>query len=204
MDFDPSSATYDSRGRRHVGVHLLGHSFGTFVMAWIIRRRPDLVKFATFLDPVCFRLFSPDLAYNMVYREPKTWLQVGMQYFAAKELHISQCLTRQFNWGQFVLWPEKLKCPTLAVLSGCDSVLPAHSVRVYLSAADEIRSQSLAELRERQVPNEVKASLSPIGVQFYANMGHGEWMARPGARPVLEQIRDSIVGLEKKGVNLDI
>ena len=50
----------DWRGKAY-GAHFVGHSFGTFVMSWVIRRRPDLVKFATFTDPVCFRLHSPDL-----------------------------------------------------------------------------------------------------------------------------------------------
>lgn len=45
------------------GAHFIGHSFGTIVLAWLVNKRPDLVKHATFLDPVCFLLMKPDIRY---------------------------------------------------------------------------------------------------------------------------------------------
>ena len=34
------------------GAHFIGHSFGTIVLSWVMNQRPELVSFASFLDPV--------------------------------------------------------------------------------------------------------------------------------------------------------
>ncbi|CAD7923039.1 unnamed protein product [Amoebophrya sp. A25] len=141
FQFGPGMDAKKRMALRRTGAHFVGHSFGTFVMSWVIRRRPDLVKYATFIDPVCFRLLSPTLCYSMVYREPRTWIQTAIHYIVSKEFSIASCLQRKFPWNQFVLWPEKLRFPTNIILHGCDSMIPAHSVRTQISAVIELRKQ---------------------------------------------------------------
>ena len=37
----------------------VGHSFGTAVVAWVVKQAPELVYAALFLDPICFLLVRP-------------------------------------------------------------------------------------------------------------------------------------------------
>mmetsp|Transcript_3169 Transcript_3169/g.7425 ORF Transcript_3169/g.7425 Transcript_3169/m.7425 type:complete len:1296 (-) Transcript_3169:261-4148(-) len=225
----PPSFTPGSKKRRFPhGAHFIGHSFGTFVMSWVIRRRPDLVAYATFVDPVCFRLFSPDLAYNMVYREPPTWIQAGIQYGVARELHVAQSLRRRLFWQQWILWPEKLKFPTNVVLSGLDSMIPAHSIRTHLVAINELRRLKREELLAKRsraagagrrgkevldVSGEEgeprlgeqslfslaeKRKLARISVLWFPHLGHGEFLARPKAKPALEEIIARVGRIERE------
>merc|ERR1711920_481510 len=97
-----------------------------------------MVQMATFIDPVCFLLVKPDVCYNFVYRRPQTPLHLLINYFAARELFIANSLSRNFFWFENVLWPEQLGAkPSLVVLSGCDAIVPAHSIRRYLTAYKE-------------------------------------------------------------------
>ncbi|CAD7952106.1 unnamed protein product [Amoebophrya sp. A120] len=186
------------------GAHFIGHSFGTFVMAWMIRRRPHLVAYATLIDPVCFRLFSPDIAYNMVYREPKTWIQTAIQYFVAKEIHVAQSMARRMVWQSWILWPEKLKFPTNVILSGLDSIIPAHSIRTHLVAHSEMRRQKMAEILQKKknrwdkIPKQVKKKNAKISVLWLPNLGHAEFMVRPRAKPAFEEIIARIGRLEEQ------
>jgi pimeloyl-ACP methyl ester carboxylesterase len=78
----------------------IGHSFGSIVVAWMAKS-PDtreMVGSTTFIDPVCFLLCKHDVAYNFLYREPTTLMQLIIHYFAARELHIAYALSRHFFW----------------------------------------------------------------------------------------------------------
>jgi len=146
--------------------HFIGHSFGSVVLAWVTRQRPDLISKATFIDPVVFLLCKSDVAYNFIYRVPSNAFEHVMQYFVSRELYIAHSLSRNLFWHESILWTEDLQYPggTLVVLSGCDSIVPAHSVRRYLQCA---RHSSQPE------------------VLFFAEMGHAAFLLHPDA---IEQI----------------
>merc|ERR1719240_1653518 len=120
--------------RGHSSGHFIGHSFGSVPVAWMVRRAPDMVQVATFIDPVCFLLVKPDVCYNFIYRAPTTPARLIMEFFAARELYTAHSLSRNFFWFENHLWAEELTMPSLVVLSGMDTIVPAHSVRRYLAA----------------------------------------------------------------------
>ncbi|CAK0815001.1 unnamed protein product, partial [Prorocentrum cordatum] len=41
--------------------HFVGHSFGTFLVSWMLRYQPGHVERCTFVDPVCFMLLKAEL-----------------------------------------------------------------------------------------------------------------------------------------------
>eukprot|EP01052_Picozoa_sp_SAG31_P053606 SAG31_NODE_13830_length_843_cov_1.733871_1_plen_217_part_01 len=57
----------------------IGQSFGTAVIAWVLKQAPDLVYACMFQDPICFLLHSPSLAANFFYREPQNLSEWGMR-----------------------------------------------------------------------------------------------------------------------------
>lgn len=140
----------------NASAHFVGHSFGSIVLAWMIKEAPSLVSFVTFVDPVCFLLIKPDVCYNFMYRAPQTPTQLLTHYFVARELYIAHSLSRNFFWYQNLLWPEEVTMPALVVLSGFDSIVPAHSVRRYLMAYKH------------------KHELSRLRMLWFPQMGHGE------------------------------
>merc|ERR1711862_277637 len=62
----------------HSRACFIGHSYGTAVLSWIIRSRPDIVAQPIFLDPICFLLANPDVAYNFIYRRPNNVFMLGV------------------------------------------------------------------------------------------------------------------------------
>eukprot|EP00494_Astrolonche_serrata_P007708 UN07741 len=69
--------------------HFVGHSFGSIPIAWMVREQKAMVSGRTFIEPVCFLLLKPDIAYNFVYRKPRNWGQLLISWFGARELHIT-------------------------------------------------------------------------------------------------------------------
>lgn len=86
----------------------IGHSMGSTVLAWIIKRKPHLVRKAIFIDPVCFLLHLPDIAYNFVYRKPKTFVEWLLWWFASRELYVTWTLNRCFYWFQNILFANEI------------------------------------------------------------------------------------------------
>jgi len=136
--------------------HWVGHSFGSVVLAWVVRQKRSMVRFCSFIDPVCFLLVKPDIAHNFVYRKPETPTQLLIHWFVARELHIAHTLSRNFFWDENIVWAEDLTFPTLVILSGQDSIVPSFSVRRYLNVAKR------------------KGHLFPLEVHWFEELGHGE------------------------------
>jgi len=136
--------------------HFVGHSFGSLPMAWMAKIAPKYVSRMTFMDPVCFLLVKPDVCYNFMYRQPADPTQLLINYFLAQELYIAHSLSRNFFWHQNQLTPEELPGPTMVVLCGRDSIVPAHSVRRYLSAYRH------------------KRRLRSPRILWFPDLGHGE------------------------------
>lgn len=162
----------------HTSAHFVGHSFGSIVVAWMCRNAQETVAVATFLDPVCFLLIKPDVCYNFMYRKPETATQLLMHYFVARELFIAHSLSRNFFWYQNLLWPEELQVPCMVMLSGEDSIVPAHSVRRYLTG-----------WIERQKGNSFR-------LLWFPNMGHGEMNFGPVGLAACKRIVAEMMSLE--------
>jgi len=132
----------------------------------------------TFIDPVCFLLIKPDVCFNFMYREPADPTQLLINYFLAKELYIAHSLSRNFFWEQNLLWPEELQGPTLVVLCGRDSIVPAHSVRRYLTTYKQ------------------QCNLSSLRVLWFPDLGHGEINFGPIGEAACTRIVSEMLQLE--------
>jgi pimeloyl-ACP methyl ester carboxylesterase len=83
--------------------HLIGHSFGTFVVAHMRKLFPETVLSVLLCDPVCMLTCFPKLLYNFIYRgvsfrellddpvEMARWL-------VARDLCIASTFCRHFFW----------------------------------------------------------------------------------------------------------
>jgi pimeloyl-ACP methyl ester carboxylesterase len=123
--------------------HWIGHSFGTFVVGWIAKRRADYISGMSFVDPVSFNMLEPDLPFNFLYRTPSTGFDLLVWYAAAQEINTSRAIRRHFTWYENILYPEQLprkvseRGETVGVnahvyLSGNDTIINAASVKEYL------------------------------------------------------------------------
>lgn len=163
---------------RHPRAHFIGHSFGTVVLAWMVLRAPSLVSQVTFIDPVCFLLVKPDVCHNFIYRKPATPTQLFFNFFGARELFIAHSLSRNFFWFENLLWPEQLTMPALVVLSGKDSIVPAHSIRRYLAAYKH---------RHR---------MHRLRLSWFPDLGHGEMNLGPQGTAAMRTVFDDMLALE--------
>lgn len=116
----------------HTKACFIGHSFGTFVMAWVSRWRPDIVEKALFLDPVCFLLSQPDVAFNVLYRQPRNWFTHLAANAVFWELYTANSLHRNFIWYNNVLWLDELPKKSMIALSGMDDIANAGVVRCFI------------------------------------------------------------------------
>ncbi|GJE96956.1 alpha/beta hydrolase [Phanerochaete sordida] len=113
-----------------------GHSYGT-VLAAHIMRSPTLAQRVTawlLVDPIPFLLHLPAVAYNFVYRAPRTANEWQLWYFASRDPDIARALARHFFWAESILWREDLAGRRVGVvLSGRDQIVDADEVRRYLT-----------------------------------------------------------------------
>ncbi|CAK9076691.1 unnamed protein product [Durusdinium trenchii] len=110
----------------------LAHSYGTFVMSWVLRFRRDIVAKTVMLDPVALLLAQPDVAYNFLYRHPDNPMLKVVANFVRWELFAAHVLMRHFYWHQNVVWKEDLPPNSLVVMSSHDDICNAHYIRRYL------------------------------------------------------------------------
>jgi len=120
------------RSHGHEQACFIAHSYGTVVLSWVVRAKKSIVAKAVFLDPVCFLLVQPDVAFNVLYRKPKNWFMTAAANIAFWELYTANTLMRNFYWYHNVLWPDELPEKTVVVLSSHDDICDAWAVKCYL------------------------------------------------------------------------
>ncbi|KIJ19163.1 hypothetical protein PAXINDRAFT_166994 [Paxillus involutus ATCC 200175] len=122
-------------------VVVASHSYGTVVTAHIFRS-PEVaprVAATLFVDPIPFLLHLPDVAYNFMYRSPRTANEWLIWYFASRDPDVSRTLARHFFWSENTLWKEDLDGKAVAVtLGGQDQVVNSEAVRRYLTGEDKM------------------------------------------------------------------
>ncbi|KZT69894.1 hypothetical protein DAEQUDRAFT_668977 [Daedalea quercina L-15889] len=126
----------------HISTFVLAaHSYGTVLSAHILRD-PEFSKriTATFLiDPIPFLLYLPPVAYNFVYRVPRSASEWQLWYFASRDPDIARALSRHFFWSENLLWKEDLgRCETAVVLCGQDQIVDSTEVLRYLTGTDDV------------------------------------------------------------------
>lgn len=137
-----------------------GHSLGTVVTSWIVHLRPDLCRKIILIDPVCFLLHLPDVAYNFLYREPVTANHWLYWYFVSNEPGIAWFLGRGFYWFENILWLEEIPktCDLTVFLSENDMIVDIPSVFKYLTgetipfnSGDKLKSGDKVVRKSRDV-----------------------------------------------------
>lgn len=120
------------RAYGHCRACFVAHSYGTFVLSWVVRERRDLVARAVLLDPVCFLLSQPDVAFNFLYRVPDSLTMMVVAHLVRWELFSANVLMRHFYWYHNVLWREELPEECVVVLAAQDDITDPQAVRSYL------------------------------------------------------------------------
>lgn len=77
-----------------IGACFIGHSYGTCILTWILKYRKNLVRSAIFLNPLCFELYNSSLCYKFLYKKPKNFTHMLINYIFAKEMNVALSLTR--------------------------------------------------------------------------------------------------------------
>lgn len=155
----------------HTSACFVAHSYGTFVLSWMLRAQPDLVAKAVLLDPVCFLLAQPDVAFNFLYRRPSNPFLLMVAHFVRWELFSANVLTRQFYWYHNVLWQDELPEQCVVVVSGGDDIINARAVRRYLE-----------EHQKRQAAANGKMDPHQLQLLWFEGFFHGEVLISKSAQ----------------------
>ena len=123
---------------------LVGHSYGTVISTHLLKspRTANLIGPVVLIDPICFLLHLPDVAYNFTARQPSHGhaKELVLWYFGSMDIGIAHTLGRRFFWVENILWKEDLRDEdgeerdVTVVLSGKDDIVDVNAVRRYLSS----------------------------------------------------------------------
>jgi len=119
---------------------VVSHSYGTAVTAHIFRSPllSSRVAATLFVDPINFLLHHPSVAYNFLYRSPRSANEWQLWYFASRDPDIARTLGRHFFWTECILWKEDLAEKNISiVLSEMDQIVDTRSVRKYLTGKED-------------------------------------------------------------------
>ncbi|KAJ3060477.1 hypothetical protein HDU98_003554 [Podochytrium sp. JEL0797] len=121
-------------------IHLVGHSWGTAVVSWMIKQSTCTIASVVFLDPIVFFPVQQELAFNFVHRKPgynTTEVRANeymIHFIVAREIHISHTISRHFSWHHNLLWPDELPHHHLVVGARRDMLFNGNSMSKYLEA----------------------------------------------------------------------
>lgn len=112
---------------------IIGHSYGTAVMSWIIQAYPHIVASVVLLDPFVLMLHLPDTVINFLYKK-REYNTLGI---LQSDPYINWVLRRHFWWVSSILWLEDIEnIPAVVVLCMKDQILPAQAIKEYIEGHD--------------------------------------------------------------------
>lgn len=164
---------------------LVGHSFGSAVAANILRDSEvaKRVKATVLIDPICFLLHLPDVAYNFTRRAPSRANEHMLHYFASQDMMTSHTLARRFFWSEHVIFKEELKdLSVTVVLSGQDLIVPAKVVWTYLTGKDMVQSTSTPGSAGNGSNGDTEWRDGRLRVLWFEKFDHAGMFASKGAR----------------------
>lgn len=146
--------------------HFVGHSFGSFLLAWMLRYRRSYVERVTFMDPVCFLLLKVLVEgheLQQVRHETRMdAMEMAIKYFVLTELFVCNFVCRCFFWEESQLDMQDLADrEALLVLEAEDAIVPTHSLRCLVAA----------ELSRRISVDEKSATLSVFWIEGQPHAG---------------------------------
>ncbi|KAJ3083468.1 hypothetical protein HDU99_009403 [Rhizoclosmatium hyalinum] len=103
--------------------HIVGHSWGTAVAAWMIKLSKFTVS-SVLLDPIVFFAILPDLAFNFVHRNPG---------HNTKQTRANEYI-RHFSWHHNLLWPDELPVNHHIFAARDDMLFDGRAMEKYLES----------------------------------------------------------------------
>ena len=116
----------------------IGHSYGTFIVSWVMKYCPQLVESAVFLDPGCFLLHFTKCLKAIIYKDAMTEAEKLFQYFLRSELNFNNHCRRHFLWYRNILFFDEIKCKAVVIISDQDDIMPVDEIREYHKDHDSI------------------------------------------------------------------
>jgi len=137
---DKLLALFDSLGldqsRRLV---LCGHSYGSFVISWLLRRAPTLNCRLVLVDPVTLYLVVPKVCYAFLYKRPEDAFETIVRLWAAEEIGVARAMRRHFNWLDCVQYADELPAYSQVFLSEKDHIVPVEIVHAECMDSKHVR-----------------------------------------------------------------
>ncbi|KAI9226601.1 MAG: hypothetical protein DHS80DRAFT_18484 [Piptocephalis tieghemiana] len=120
--------------RGHHQAVWVGHSLGSSVVAGACRWARESVAATVFIDPICFLLHYPNVAWNFVHRRGIGADERFTEYFASRELSISRYISRDFQWWHSCVFADQIPQGqnSSVYLSAQDALVPSARVKAYL------------------------------------------------------------------------
>lgn len=138
------------------GAHFVGHSFGSFLVAWMLRYQRSYVWRCTFMDPVCFLLLKVLVDAHKI--QQLRWdlgmdtMEIAIKYFVLTELFVCNFVCRCFFWEESQLSMCDLEgTEALLVLESDDKLVPSHSVRLLACQEQHRRAQEIGCTASKQL-----------------------------------------------------
>ena len=160
------------------GAIIVGHSFGTTVMSWLVQAMPKRIAGAVFLDPVVFMLHLRDISFNWMYGSVTN---VGHESanrgvedifgIVKTELFAANAVQRHFNWARNILWAHELqerKVESLILVSGSDKVVPSLEVARHVD--------------DHNILMQSEGKRSYVDSEIFDDAGHGGLVFEEGYR----------------------
>ena len=215
---------HDSSETAHGNIHLLAHSYGTFLAAWFLKARPALFRSVCLVDPVCLYLYHPDVCTKFLYKPVDGASYFGtrgdafdalLNYVVRQEPGLVRTLMRNFWWHSNTLWKDQLAqfvsaiflamedeyVPVSAIIRGFESECEEDEAKAALVRPGDSAvagPRALQREAERGSKNAESRSNQKVGatrLNTYPKLKHGEWLLDTKMqRDVLEQLRRFIHG----------
>ena len=144
--------TVGSNGKKAT---LVGHSFGSLILSWMVQSRPDRVSNCIFLDPIVFQLHQKDVLFNfhmnrVDHRNKDKWsnpFSIGaLANLAGTEMHTNNAMLRHFWWTSNALWPSEIlknDISACVLLSEKDEIVPSSDVANLFEAFNQNEKKTL-------------------------------------------------------------
>jgi len=128
----------------------IGHSYGTFCIAWILKNAAKRIKSVAFLEPGAFLIHHAVTVRQIVYKDSLTDIDELFYYFLRSELFFNCHLRRELTWQDNDLSFDEIPphVPALIVLCSKDDMMPIEGIQEL-----HRRSKGVSHIRIDVIPD---------------------------------------------------
>lgn len=131
-------------------IDLLGHSYGTCPVTWILRHFSHNIRNVTYVDPVCMQLYRADVCKRFLYSPSALNMIDAFVSHLLQDIGITRTLMRSFDWFDNTLFLNELEhVDAEIILSEKDHFTPTKGI------AEDIESWDRSKIGMRVFPNSV-------------------------------------------------